>query len=55
MLKNIVKELRALSSTLKINEISRELENKGKKIFTSLVLVNLHFQYPIDIVEDLQK
>ena len=33
MLKNIVKDLKP-SSTLRINEISNELENKGKKVFT---------------------
>ena len=32
MLKNIVKNLKP-SSTLKINEISRKLEDKGEKIF----------------------
>ena len=34
MLKNIVKGLKP-SSTLKINEISRKLEDKGEKIFTA--------------------
>ena len=32
MLKNIVKGLEP-SSTLKINEVSKNLENKGKKVF----------------------
>ena len=32
MLKNIVKNLEP-SSTLKINEISKQLERKGKKIY----------------------
>ena len=32
MLKNIVKNLKP-SSTLKINEVSKELESKGEKIF----------------------
>ena len=32
MLKNIIKDLKP-SSTLKINEICRQLEEKGEKIF----------------------
>ena len=43
MLKNIVRNLEP-SSTLKINENSKRLEDKGKKIF-KFGLVNLHFKY----------
>ena len=52
MLKNIVKGLEP-SSTLKINEISRELEEKGKKIF-KFGFGQSPFQIPDDIVEALK-
>jgi len=43
MLKNIVKNLKP-SSTLKINEVCKELESKGEK-FLSLVLASLLLKY----------
>ena len=43
MIKDIFQNLKT-SSTLRINEISKDLENQGKK-FLNLVLVNLHFQF----------
>ena len=52
MLKNIVKGLEP-SSTLKINEISRELENKGEKIF-KFGFGQSPFQIPTDIVKALK-
>ena len=52
MLKNIVKSLEP-SSTLKINEISKELESKGKKIF-KFGFGQSPFQIPSDIVEALK-
>ena len=52
MLKNIVKALEP-SSTLKINEISRELEKKGKKIF-KFGFGQSPFQIPNDIVRALK-
>ena len=52
MLKNIVKGLEP-SSTLKINEISRELEDKGEKIF-KFGFGQSPFQIPIDIVDALK-
>ena len=45
MLKNIVKGLEP-SSTLKINEISRKLEDKGEK-YLNLDLANLHSKYQL--------
>ena len=45
MFKKIVKNLEP-SSTLKINEISKELENSGKK-FLNLVLVNLPLKFQL--------
>ncbi|MDA9769161.1 aminotransferase class I/II-fold pyridoxal phosphate-dependent enzyme [Candidatus Pelagibacter sp.] len=53
MLKNIVKGLEP-SSTLKINEISRELEDKGKKII-KFGFGQSPFQIPKDIVNALKK
>ena len=47
MLKDIVKNLKA-SSTLKINEISKELEEKGNKIF-KFGFGQSPFQVPDDI------
>ena len=52
MLKDIVKNLEA-SSTLKINEISRELEEKGNKIF-KFGFGQSPFQVPDDIVNELK-
>jgi len=52
MLKNIVKDLEP-SSTLKINEISRQLEDKGKKIF-KFGFGQSPFQIPSNIVNELK-
>ena len=52
MLKNIVKNLKP-SSTLKINEASREMEDKGKKIF-KFGFGQSPFQVPSDIVNELK-
>ena len=52
MLKNIVKDLKP-SSTLRINEISKELENKGKKIF-KFGFGQSPFQVPLNIVNELK-
>ena len=53
MLKKIVKNLKP-SSTLKINETSIDLENRGKKIF-KFGFGHSPFQVPIDIVNQLKK
>lgn len=52
MLKNIIKDLKP-SSTLRINEISRELEIKGEKIF-KFGFGQSPFQVPLDIVNELK-
>ncbi len=52
MLKDIVKNLEP-SSTLKINEISKQLEKKGKKIF-KFGFGQSPFQVPNDIVKELK-
>ena len=52
MLKNIVKGLEP-SSTLKINEISKKLEDKGEKIF-KFGFGQSPFQIPTDIVSALK-
>ena len=52
MLKNIVKNLKP-SSTLKINEDSRELENKGEKIF-KFGFGQSPFEVPQDVVNELR-
>jgi aspartate aminotransferase len=52
MLKDIVKNLEP-SSTLKINEISKKLEKKGKKIF-KFGFGQSPFQIPTDIVNELK-
>ena len=52
MLKDIVKNLEP-SSTLKINEISKTLEKKGKEIF-KFGFGQSPFQVPIDIVNELK-
>ena len=52
MLKDLVKNLKP-SSTLKINEISRLLEEQGKKIF-KFGFGQSPFQVPSDIVNKLK-
>ena len=52
MLKNIVKNLEP-SSTLRINEISKELEQKGEKIF-KFGFGQSPFQVPNDVVSELK-
>ena len=52
MLKDIVKNLQP-SSTLKINETSKELETEGKKIF-KFGFGQSPFQIPLDIVNELK-
>ena len=52
MLKNIVKNLKP-SSTLTINEVSRELESKGEKIF-KFGFGQSPFEVPQDIVNELR-
>ena len=52
MLKDIVKNLEP-SSTLKINEISRQLEEKGEKIF-KFGFGQSPFQVPTDVVNELK-
>ena len=53
MLKNIVKNLEP-SSTLKINEISKQLERKGKKIY-KFGFGQSPFQVPKNIVNKLKE
>ena len=53
MLKNIVKGLEP-SSTLRINELSRQLEEKGEKIF-KFGFGQSPFQIPSNIVDELKK
>ena len=52
MLKNLVKDLKP-SSTLKINEVSKHLENQGKKIF-NFGFGQSPFQVPSDVVDELK-
>ena len=52
MLKDIVKNLKP-SSTLKINELSKSLENEGKKIF-KFGFGQSPFPIPLDIVDELK-
>ena len=52
MLKDIVKNLEP-SSTLKINEISRQLEEKGEKLF-KFGFGQSPFQVPTDVVNELK-
>ena len=52
MLKDIVKNLKP-SSTLKINELSKKLEDEGKKIF-KFGFGQSPFQVPLDIVNELK-
>ena len=52
MLKNIVKNLKP-SSTLKINEVSKELESKGKKIY-KFGFGQSPFEVPDDVVNELK-
>ena len=49
MLKNLVKDLKP-SSTLAINEISKQLEEQGKKIF-KFGFGQSPFKVPEDVVE----
>ena len=52
MIKNIVKNL-SLSSTLKINEISKELESKGKEVF-KFGFGQSPFKVPENVVVELK-
>ena len=52
MLKNLVKNLKP-SSTLAINETSRELEKKGKKIF-KFGFGQSPFMVPQDVIDELK-
>ena len=52
MIKNIVKKLKP-SSTLRINEISRNLELEGKKIY-KFGFGQSPFQIPKDVVHELK-
>ena len=52
MLKNLIKNLKP-SSTLAINETSRKLEKKGKKIF-KFGFGQSPFKVPQDVVEELK-
>jgi aspartate aminotransferase len=52
MLKNIIKDLKP-SSTLRINEISKELESKGKNIF-KFGFGQSPFEVPKDVVDELK-
>ena len=52
MLKNIVKNLKP-SSTLKINEVSKEMESKGEKIF-KFGFGQSPFEVPDDVVNELR-
>ena len=52
MLKNLVKDLKP-SSTLAINETSRQLEEQGKKIF-KFGFGQSPFRVPDDIVKELK-
>jgi len=52
MIKNIIKDLKP-SSTLRINEISKELESKGKKIF-KFGFGQSPFEVPKDVVDELK-
>ena len=52
MLKNLVKDLKP-SSTLAINEISKQLEQQGKKIFKFGFGQSL-FKVPDDVVDNLK-
>lgn len=53
MIKNIVKKLQP-SSTLMINEYSKSLEKKGRKIF-KFGFGQSPFNIPQDIVDELKK
>ncbi len=52
MIKSVVKNLKP-SATLRINEISKDLESKGKKIF-KFGFGQSPFQIPLDIVNELK-
>ena len=53
MIKDLVKNLKP-SATLKINEISKKLENEGKNIF-KFGFGQSPFQIPKDVIEELKK
>ena len=53
MLKNIIKNIKP-SSTLRINEMSKGLEKKGKKIF-KFGFGQSPFEVPEDVVNELKK
>ena len=52
MIKDVVKDLK-LSATLRMNEISRDLESKGKKVF-KFGFGQSPFQVPDDVVSELK-
>ena len=52
MIKDVVKDLK-LSATLRMNEISRELESRGKKVF-KFGFGQSPFQVPDDVVSELK-
>ena len=52
MIKDILQNLKT-SSTLRINEISKDLENQGKKIF-KFGFGQSPFKVPVDVVEELK-
>ncbi len=52
MIKNVVKNLE-VSSTLRINEISKELESQGKKLF-KFGFGQSPFKIPEDVVNELK-
>ncbi len=53
MIKDIVKNLK-ISSTLRMNEMSRELESQGKKIF-KFGFGQSPFNVPDDVVSELKE
>ena len=52
MIKDIVKKLK-ISSTLRINEISKELESKGKEVF-KFGFGQSPFKIPEDVINELR-
>ena len=52
MIKDIVKNLK-ISSTLRINEISKELESKGKEVF-KFGFGQSPFKIPEDVINELR-
>ena len=53
MIKNIVKNLKP-SSTLKINELCKDLESQGKEIF-KFGFGQSPFKVPEDVISELKK